>query len=82
MATGVENKVLAPALAKNVGRKRDEVTLNSYLHAAQNFWRKSKEHKQLLYPSSGIFSSSVILSKQIYSLPLNDLKEPAPTVLV
>lgn len=34
MATIAENKVLAPALAKNVGRKRDEVTLNSYLHAA------------------------------------------------
>lgn len=48
MATVVENKVLAPELAKNVGRKRDEVTLNSYLHAARNFWRKSKEHKPFL----------------------------------
>lgn len=82
MAITVQNKVLAPALAKNVGRKRDEVTLNSYLHAAWNFQRKSTEHKQFLYSSSGRFFSSVILSKQLYNLPLHDLKEPAPSALV
>lgn len=34
MATVAGSKDIALSLAKNVGRKRDEVILNSYLHAA------------------------------------------------